>query len=347
MSREEKDKVITHLHTVLRPFLLRRVKTDVEESLPKKKEYLVYAPLTPYQRTLYQAALTGSQALRAELQKRSNKGKEDVASETASVIEVDDGESDSGGSSADAEMRRSKRAAAQTLSATGRYNVDTASESAIGRSVAMAMEKKEAQKLAAIVAHKEMAAKVGRGSLNNLLMQLRKICNHPYLFQGTEDEDEKESLDDNGDEALASNVRKQIESSKNGKKKEKIPDIVAKSGKLLLLERLLPALFARGHKVRVESSFAERASCSLTSPSSFPVGAHFLSNGQHPLHSPRMVRGLQGLEVLAARRRSKPGRPQNRHRQLQQRPRNEPFLVEHSCRWSRDQLSCRGHRDSF
>ena len=34
---------------ILTPFLLRRLKTDVEFSLPPKKEILVYAPLTLYQ----------------------------------------------------------------------------------------------------------------------------------------------------------------------------------------------------------------------------------------------------------------------------------------------------------
>ena len=34
---------------ILTPFLLRRLKTDVEYSLPPKKEILVYAPLTQHQ----------------------------------------------------------------------------------------------------------------------------------------------------------------------------------------------------------------------------------------------------------------------------------------------------------
>lgn len=176
---------------------------------------------------------------------------DDMASETASTLDVDDGSmSDSGASSSDdGFLRRSRRAAAKTLSATGRYDVDSGSETAIGRSVAMAAQKQEERKLAELAAHKKLAGQPGRGSLNNLLMQLRKICNHPYLFQGTEDEDEIATLDDSDDEMLKGNVRKQLESGKNGKKKEKLPDIVIKSGKMLLLERLLPALFERGHKV--------------------------------------------------------------------------------------------------
>lgn len=44
-------------HQILTPFLLRRLKTDVELSLPPKKEVLVYAPLTQKQETFYKAAL--------------------------------------------------------------------------------------------------------------------------------------------------------------------------------------------------------------------------------------------------------------------------------------------------
>lgn len=42
---------------ILTPFLLRRLKTDVELSLPPKKEVLVYAPLTLKQQTFYKASL--------------------------------------------------------------------------------------------------------------------------------------------------------------------------------------------------------------------------------------------------------------------------------------------------
>lgn len=43
-------QVITKLHSILKPFLLRRVKSDVENSLPGKKELIVYADMTQQQR---------------------------------------------------------------------------------------------------------------------------------------------------------------------------------------------------------------------------------------------------------------------------------------------------------
>ena len=36
------QEVITQLHKVLKPFLLRRIKTEVEGSIPPKTELIVY-----------------------------------------------------------------------------------------------------------------------------------------------------------------------------------------------------------------------------------------------------------------------------------------------------------------
>jgi ATP-dependent DNA helicase len=48
------------LHEILRPFLLRRLKVDVERTLPPKKEYVLYAPLSTRQREVYDAVVKGS-----------------------------------------------------------------------------------------------------------------------------------------------------------------------------------------------------------------------------------------------------------------------------------------------
>jgi len=54
-----KTSVVTSLHAILKPFLLRRLKVDVEKDLPPKKEYLLYAPLTKPQKDIYQAIVSG------------------------------------------------------------------------------------------------------------------------------------------------------------------------------------------------------------------------------------------------------------------------------------------------
>ena len=41
-TEEDQDKIVKQLHTVLQPFLLRRIKSDVETSLLPKKELNLY-----------------------------------------------------------------------------------------------------------------------------------------------------------------------------------------------------------------------------------------------------------------------------------------------------------------
>ncbi|KAJ9156566.1 Chromatin remodelling complex ATPase chain ISW1 [Pleurostoma richardsiae] len=54
---EDQDKVVQQLHRVLRPFLLRRVKADVEKSLLPKKEVNVYIGMSEMQVKWYQKIL--------------------------------------------------------------------------------------------------------------------------------------------------------------------------------------------------------------------------------------------------------------------------------------------------
>ena len=55
-----KRNLVSTMHAILKPFLLRRVKTDVETDLPKKREYILYAPLTPEQKELYLEVIHGT-----------------------------------------------------------------------------------------------------------------------------------------------------------------------------------------------------------------------------------------------------------------------------------------------
>lgn len=45
---------VSKLHNLLRPFLLRRLKSDVESSLPSKAEIVLYAHMTADQKRLNQ-----------------------------------------------------------------------------------------------------------------------------------------------------------------------------------------------------------------------------------------------------------------------------------------------------
>lgn len=57
----ETRKTVTKLHQVLRPYLLRRLKADVEKQMPAKHEHIVYCRLSKRQRFLYDDFMSRAQ----------------------------------------------------------------------------------------------------------------------------------------------------------------------------------------------------------------------------------------------------------------------------------------------
>lgn len=73
-------------------------------------------------------------------------------------------------------------------------------------------------------------------SLMNIMMELRKCCNHPYLVRGVEDRIHDElAPDETNDPHVTSKM------------------LVDSCGKMVLLDKLLPRLFSQGHKVLIFS----------------------------------------------------------------------------------------------
>lgn len=96
------------------------------------------------------------------------------------------------------------------------------------------------------------SAKTAAPKLMNIQMELRKCCNHPFLLDGVESreiEKRHEELQKNGE--------------LEGKTPEEQHDIlneygyVLSSGKMVLLDKLLPKLRAEGHKVLIFSQFVK------------------------------------------------------------------------------------------
>jgi helicase SWR1 len=58
---DETQNRVAKLHTVLRPYLLRRLKRDVEKELPRKFDHLVLCPLSKRQRFLYDEFMSRAQ----------------------------------------------------------------------------------------------------------------------------------------------------------------------------------------------------------------------------------------------------------------------------------------------
>ena len=53
-NQEYNEQLIRRLHKVLRPFILRRLKLDVEKQMPKKYEHVIGCKLSKRQRLLYE-----------------------------------------------------------------------------------------------------------------------------------------------------------------------------------------------------------------------------------------------------------------------------------------------------
>ena len=66
------SKQVNELHTILKPYLLRRVKEDVETSLPPKEEIILEVSLTPIQKKYYKAIYERNTAFLFKGSKPSN-----------------------------------------------------------------------------------------------------------------------------------------------------------------------------------------------------------------------------------------------------------------------------------
>lgn len=59
IRKQLQSNLIKNLHTILSPFILRRLKRDVITNLPPKKEYLIHIELSDYQKKMYNDTLEG------------------------------------------------------------------------------------------------------------------------------------------------------------------------------------------------------------------------------------------------------------------------------------------------
>jgi len=57
---ERRAKTVSKLHNILKPFLLRRIKADVETSMPKKKEIIIYSTMVQHQEEFARALIDKS-----------------------------------------------------------------------------------------------------------------------------------------------------------------------------------------------------------------------------------------------------------------------------------------------
>ena len=268
LSEERKSNLVTSLHAILKPFLLRRIKADVEHSLPKKREYVLFAPLTIEQKELYQEILTGNS--RAYLENKavesivgSREGSGVTTPQSAKSTATGSGKKRkapaNGGATPNKSAKTSRDATPATSDAIGsakgrrskktdRYTEISDREffkkldhnpddlgSEIGTTF---QEKEEPEELASTL---ELAKRqIAQKKLQNPVMQLRLCCNSPHNFYdpwlyaelaAEEQGEDNPTLDYSG--------------------------LVTASGKMQLLDRLLRGLLEApaGHKVLIFSQF--------------------------------------------------------------------------------------------
>lgn len=255
-SEERKQKLVASLHAILKPFLLRRVKADVEKLMPRKREYILYAPLTSMQRELYQAILDGTSRQylenKAVEQMSSNIGTPRSSRSTTSLKRkaLDGGAATPNKStktsrevtpaSARSNGRGRRRATAgrktyeevsdakyfrDLEAATGTEDSDATPESRSTPDTEVEEEDIRAATLA--MAKRQIGAK----KLQNPVMQLRLCCDSPYNFFSP------------------------FVDARTGEQGPPDETLITTSGKMLLLDALLPRLFAEGHKVLIFSQF--------------------------------------------------------------------------------------------
>ncbi|KFY73263.1 hypothetical protein V499_06639 [Pseudogymnoascus sp. VKM F-103] len=70
IADQKKQELVKKIHLVLQPLLLRRIKADVEHMLPRKREYVLYAPMTEQQTELYDILSDKSQDARKYLENK-------------------------------------------------------------------------------------------------------------------------------------------------------------------------------------------------------------------------------------------------------------------------------------
>ena len=53
VKREQKNSILSQIHKIIGPFMLRRKKTEVDVTILPKKEVIVYCPMTQVQQRQY------------------------------------------------------------------------------------------------------------------------------------------------------------------------------------------------------------------------------------------------------------------------------------------------------
>lgn len=196
INDELQKNLISNLHTILKPFLLRRLKKVVLANiLPPKREYIINCSMTPAQKKFYKAGLNGK--LKRTMFKELIKEFFTLNDEYIGHI--------------------SNKSIRDFIDYKLSVSIDSNTKSGINSTV-LQMDKLYKEHLQVEVSNKK---------LQNMMMQLRQIIDSTYLFYFPYLHPEDLSLE----------------------------NLLKTSGKLQVLQILIPPLIAKGHKVLIYSQF--------------------------------------------------------------------------------------------
>lgn len=242
LAEERQTHLVTSLHAILKPFLLRRVKADVEHALPKKREYVLYAPMTTEQRELYQEILHGNSRAYLEekvVERLSRNGTETPKSTRSMSLKRK--ALDSGRSTPNKSAKSSRASTPATNGHSRRARTRHSYEELSDAQYFMQLEQQRESNHSSAEPNSEDQAEIDRAAtialakkaiankkLQNPIMQLRLCCNSPHNFYWPFTADNDSDVDET---------------------------IITASGKMQILDLLLPKLFAGNNKVLIFSQF--------------------------------------------------------------------------------------------
>ncbi|KAM4615503.1 lymphoid-specific helicase isoform 2-T2 [Polymixia lowei] len=198
VANEREQNVLSMLHQILTPFLLRRLKSDVTLEVPPKKEIIVYAPLTAKQEAFYTAVVNKTICKMLGREKKE----------------------------APAELTASGRPIRRTRKVVDYAKTEREASYDLEKYLDSVRKEQEQSSTPVVDVQSPLDAQINL-KLQNILMLLKRCCNHPYLVEYPLDPATQEFKIDE--------------------------QLVQSSGKFLILDRLLPALKKRGHKVLIFS----------------------------------------------------------------------------------------------
>ncbi|KAF7480279.1 lymphoid-specific helicase [Marmota monax] len=191
IAKEREQNVLHMLHQILTPFLLRRLKSDVALEVPPKREVIVYAPLSKKQEVFYTAIVNRTIANMFGTSEKE-------------TVEL-------------SPTGRPKRRTRKSINYSKIDNFPNELEKLISQ-----IQPEVDRERTVVEVNSPIESEVNL-KLQNIMMLLRKCCNHPYLIEYPIDPVTQEFKIDE--------------------------ELVTNSGKFLILDRMLPELKKRGHKV--------------------------------------------------------------------------------------------------